>query len=381
MKWRERLTAIFGPGLFAGVTCGDWLRTLRAHGCRIAPKHWLNAWSITYGSVSNSLAARLERWRFADRVATTEVPPPVIILGHWRSGTTLLHNLLCQGGRFAFPNLFQVMYPHTFLTAEAVQSRLWAYFLPRTRCGLDNVALAWDAPYEDEFATATLTGLSPYLTPPFPEGRARYDRYLTFRDASREEAGAWQQALLGFLRKVTWKYGRPLVLKSPGHTCRIRLLLEMFPEAKFVHIHRHPCEVFRSSMRMMEVMQSMWALQRHDGVDWEARVIRQYREMYDVFFEERGLIPPGQFHEVRFADLEANPVATVRGIYEGLSLPEFAEVEPALRGYVASLAGYRKNEFPPLAEEVVQRLAREWGRCFEEWGYEVGEASPAKSLM
>jgi hypothetical protein len=369
MKWRERLTEIFGPGLFAGVTCGDWVRTLRAHGGRIAPRHWLNAWSISYGSVLNSMVARLERWRFSARVAATEVPPPVIILGHWRSGTTLLHNLLCQDRRLAFPNLFQVMYPHTFLTVEAVQSRLWAFFLPRTRLGLDNVRLAWDAPYEDEFATAILTGLSPYLSPAFPAGSERYDRYLTFREASRDEVVAWQQALLEFLRKLTWKYGKPLVLKSPGHTCRIRLLLEMFPEAKFVHIHRHPCEVFRSSMRMMEVMQSMWALQRDNGVDWEMRVIRQYREMYDVFFEERGLIPAGQFHEVRFADLEADPVGTVQGIYEGLSLPEFAEVEPALRGYVTSLAGYRKNEFRPLAAPVAQRLRREWGRCFEEWGY------------
>jgi hypothetical protein len=147
----------------------------------------------------------------------------------------------------------------------------------------------------------------------------------------------------------------------------------MFPEAKFVHIHRHPCEVFLSSMRMMGVMRSMWALQRDNGVDWEQRVIRQYREMYDAFFEERALIPQGQFHEVRFADLETDPVGTVRRIYAGLSLPEFAEVEPALREYVASLAGYRKNEFAPLAADVVERLWREWARCFEEWGYCVGE--------
>jgi len=352
---------------------------LREHRCRIAPRHWLNAASISCGSVSNSILGRLEQWRYGERIAVTRVLPPVIILGHWRSGTTLLHNLLSQDMRYAFPNLYQVLYPHTFLTTEGLMSWLTAFFLPRTRCGVDNMRLAWDAPYEDEFATATLTGLSPYWTPALPQGRARYDRYLTFRDASREEVIAWQQALIGFLQKLTWKYGRPLVLKSPGHTCRIRLLLELFPEAKFVHIHRHPCDVFRSTMRMMSVMRSMWALQRDDGVDWEERVIQQHREIYDVFFEERPLIPRGQYHEVRYAELERDPVGTVREIYERLSLPDFAEAEPTLRKYVASLAGYRKNEFPPLPADVAQRLQREWRRCFEEWGYEVGAESPARS--
>jgi len=100
--------------------------------------------------------------------------------------------------------------------------------------------------------------------------------------------------------------------------------------------------------------------------DW---VIGQYREMYEAYFEERGIIPAGRHSEVRFEDIEANPIGELRRIYEALSLPDFSEVEPAIKDYVASLAGYKKNAFPEIAADLRSRIAREWSRCFEEWGY------------
>jgi hypothetical protein len=101
------------------------------------------------------------------------------------------------------------------------------------------------------------------------------------------------------------------------------------------------------------------------------RSLRQYREVYDVFFEERGLIPKGHFHEIGFEALEADPIGQVRGMYEALALPDFGHVEPALRRYLAAIAGYRKNTLPELPAELRSRLAREWRRCFDEWGYPV----------
>jgi hypothetical protein len=167
------------------------------------------------------------------------------------------------------------------------------------------------------------------------------------------------------------KYGRPLVLKSPGHTCRIRLLLELFPGAKFVHVHRDPYAVFQSTRHTVQKVAPLMALQRPDYGDVAERALRQYREVYDVFFEERGLIPKGHFHEVRFEALEADPVGQVRGIYEALGLPDFRQAEPALWRYVESLSGYRKNTLPEVPAGMRQRIAGEWRRCFEEWGYPV----------
>jgi|GEM_PF-5298004 len=103
-------------------------------------------------------------------------------------------------------------------------------------------------------------------------------------------------------------------------SCRIKVLLELFPEARFVHIRRNPYDVFRSTQHWVRTGTSVWALQRPDHGDLEGRTLRQYREVYDVFFEERGLIPGGHFHEIGFEALEADPIGQVRGIYEALAL-------------------------------------------------------------
>jgi hypothetical protein len=202
----------------------------------------------------------------------------------------------------------------------------------------------------------------------FPRRREHYDRYLTFRGVPEAELRRWREELLRFLRKLTRKYHRPLVLKSPPHTGRIRLLLEMFPHARFVHIHRDPYAVFASSRRTFRVNGLLNGLQHPRGDD-EGWVLGQYRALYDAFFEERGLIPAGHFHEVGFERLEADPIGEVGRIYEALGLPDFSHVEPALRRYVDSIAGYRKNASPPLSDELRRRIVAEWRPCFEEWGY------------
>jgi hypothetical protein len=332
--------------------------------------YWGRAVLITLASIPNTLLAACENWLYGRKVRTAAVAPPLFILGSWRSGTTHLHNLLSQDDRFAYPTTYQVFYPHTFLTTEKWNAKLVGFFLPSKR-PQDNVALGVGAPQEDEFALCSLTGRAWPMDWAFCGRADHYGRYLTLRQASTDEITEWKSALAGLVRKLSFKYGRPLVLKSPGHTCRIRLLLELFPEAKFVHIHRNPYDVFRSTQHMIRTVMPWWALQQWDYSDLEGRTLRQYREVYDVFFEERELIPRGRFHEIGFEALEADPIGQVRGIYEALALPDFRHVEPALRRYVESVSGYKKNTLPDLPQEPRQRIAGEWRRCFDEWGYRM----------
>jgi hypothetical protein len=371
MSWREAFLVRFGAGAFTGITLGRWLRVLRDNHFDVDRPYWGRAALITLASLPNTLLAAWENWFYGRKVRDARVAPPLFILGIWRSGTTHLHNLLAQDDRFAYPTTYQVFYPHTFLTTEKRNARLVAFFLPKKR-PQDNMALGVWEPQEDEFALCSLTGRAWPLAWAFPRRADHYGRYLTLRQASAGEAAEWKSALAGLVRKLSFKYGgRPLVLKSPGHTCRIRLLLDLFPEAKFVHIHRNPYDVFRSTQHMVRTVTPWWALQRPDNSDLEGRTLRQYREVYDVFFEERGLIPKGHFHEVGFEALEADPIGQVQGIYEALALPAFGHVEPALRRYLAAIAGYRKNTLPELPAELRSRVAREWRRCFDEWGYPV----------
>src|SRR5262249_13355793 len=119
----------------------------------------------------------------------------------------------------------------------------------------------------------------------FPRRADHYHRYLTFREAPAGELAEWKSALTGFVRKLAVKYGRPLVLKSPGHTCRIKLLLELYPEDRFVHIHRNPYVVFQSTRHMLRAVAPWFALQRPRFDDLDDRTIRLYKEVYEVFFE------------------------------------------------------------------------------------------------
>jgi hypothetical protein len=369
MSWRERLFLICGPGLFAGITFGDWLALLRENRYDIDPKYAWRAAIITLGSLGNSLARWREQRAHGAEIAATAVPPPLFVLGVWRSGTTHLQNLLAVDPRLAFPTWYQASYPHTFLTTEATAGRLAGFFVPRKRLQ-DNMTFGFSHPAEEEFALAVATPLSPMLSWAFPRRAEHYDRYLTLRDVPAAEAAAWKAALLAFVRKLTWKHGKPLVLKSPAQTARIRLLLDLFPEAKFVHIHRHPYAVIESALHTTRKLLPFFALQR-PALDIEGRAIRQYREICDAYFEDKALIPPGRLHEVRFEDLESDPVGEMRRLYEALGLPDFGEVEPAVRSYVGTLLGYRKNPHAGLDAGMKQRITDECRRCFVIWGYPV----------
>jgi hypothetical protein len=226
-----------------------------------------------------------------------------------------------------------------------------------------------DSAAEDEFALCVLTRISPLLGWVYPNRHEYYDRHLTLDELSEEERERWRQALLLFVRKLTLKYRRPLVLKSPPHTARIRLLLELFPGAKFVHIHRDPFTVFLSSRHTFLSNAPFCALERPILDDLDEWILRQYRTMYDAYFAQREAIPPDHFHELAFHQLEADPVGEVERLYTSLAISNFHEVRPRLEAYVRSLAGYRKNAHPALTEHLRARIAEAWEPCFRAWGY------------
>ena len=366
MKWRKAFIEHFGPGGFSGTSFGDWLRVLRDNRFAIDIKYWPRAAMITYNSIVNSLVRRWEFMRHDAAIARTPVQPPLFILGIWRSGTTHLHNLMAKDDRFAYPNTYQVLYPHTFLTTEPSGSRVMQWMMPPTR-PMDNVKSGVDEPQEDEFALVA-SGLSFMLgLVVFPRNQQLYQKYLTLRDLSPNELQRWKSALLEFLQKLTLKYSRPLVLKSPAHTGRLHVLLDLFPDAKFVHIHRDPYTVFQSTLHTWHQVKTFWGLQ--NGQVDENRVLQDYAEVYEAFFAQRHRLTEQNYCEVRFEDLEREPIEQIRSIYRHLDLPDFSHVEPPICDYVQSLTGYRRNTFPVLSDHQRQQVSHAWHRTFEEFGY------------
>jgi hypothetical protein len=368
MAWQDTFLRRFGPGMLGGITFGDWVRLLRDNRFDVSPRAFVRAMAITAQSAQNSVLKRFEDLRYGSAVRDAEVLPPLFVLGHWRSGTTHLHNLLAADERFAFPNNYQALFPHAMLSMERVQSPFIQWFLAPRR-PMDNVEWTMRSPQEDEFALCVTTFMSPCMGWFFPKRRGHYDRYLTFRGVDEREVRQWQAALLEYVRRLSWKYKRPLVLKSPPHTARVRRLLEVFPGAKFVHVHRDPYAVFSSTRKMLTVNFGLHCLQRPPLEELDEWIIRQYRAMYDAFFEERAMIPPGHYHEVCFEELEADPVGEVERVYDALGLADFSVARPTLERYVSGIRGYRKNEFPALPAALRRRIVEAWRPCFEEWGY------------
>lgn len=366
-EWRHTLLRRLGPGVLAGITYQQWSSLRKKFPIDFAL--WPRVLMITCQSLKNSFWIGRER-QLEAKLKNIVIEPPIFILGHWRNGTTHLHNLMTQDQRFGYPNNYQVSFPHTFLTTEKRETPMLSFFLPKRR-PMDNVEMTIAAPQEDEFALCATTFKSPCMAWVFPRHKEEFEKYLTFREVDRSEISEWKEALCAFLRKLQWRDNRPLVLKSPPHTARIRLLLELFPNAKFVHIHRDPVPVFQSTRQTFQIIMNWHNLQRPEVTDLDGWLIRQYRVMYDAFFEDRARIPAGQYCEVAFENLERDPVSEIRKIYDALNLPDFASSEPRLRKYVNSLVDYKRNSFFDLDSYLKTRLRAEWHKCFDEWGYSI----------
>jgi len=358
---------VFSP--LAGVTLGDWRRVLRKRGRPVPPRYWPRVAFTAAMSLLNSAVSYRER-RHEHAIEDAHVEAPVFIIGHHRSGTTHLWKLLATDERFAYPSLTETLFPHTFLTFEPIAQTLAQKFSPQER-PQDDVKVAADAPLGEEWALCTSTGLSPHMARHFPEEREQFKKYLTMRDATAAERTRWKQALDRFARKLLVRYessSTPL-FKAPHHTARIPLLLDLYPNARFVHIYRNPYRVFKSTMRMEKEALPLCRYQRGGTDTLETFVLWRYRTLYDRFFEDAGAIPDGQLTQVRFEDLVDNRVGTVNRIYDELGLSGFETTKPRLERYVASIADYETNSYPDLSPEKRRQIAQAWRPSFQRWNY------------
>ena len=353
-----------------GMTTSRFWSLLAENRFAVDPPYWTVAALVATVSLVNLINKRREDGRHAAAVDQVQVDRPLFVLGHWRSGTTLLHELLSQDDRLAYPSLFQVLRPHTFLTDERGIAKRLLQLGPQKR-PMDNMRFSLKSPSEDEFALMQLCGHSPMLGWIFPRRAQHYDRYLTFQDVPMDEVRQWQRALRAFLKKLTYRYQRPLVIKSPTHTGRVRLLLDTFPDARFVHIHRDPYRVFQSTECLYRRGVPVLALQRPVKGRLVETILRRYRLIYDAFFEQRTLIPKGQYCEVCFEDLERDAPGQLAGIYDQLDLGDFCQAEPSIRTYLDGVSQYKKNTYRPLPQRLKERIATSWQRSFREWGYSV----------
>lgn len=318
----------------------------------------------------NSGVAHIEKSRYGKEIDTVKIKSPVFVVGHHRSGTTHLWNILTQDRRFAYPTVLQSVFPHTFLVFEDAVHGLARRFAPSKR-PQDNVEFNPDSPMEAERAISAATFLSIQMARHFPEKRDQFKKYLTMRDADDAEKRAWKSAVKEFAQKLLIRHGKDSILlfKGPDQTAKIRLLLELFPDARFIHIHRDPYEVFRSTMNMEKKTIPLYAYQKTDYKYLEDFVLWRYSEMYDAFLEDIKLIPDGQFTQISYEELDKNPLETIGKVYRDVQLPSFDKARSNIVKYLLSIADYNKNRYPELPAEQKKKIEHLWKRYLEEFGY------------
>jgi hypothetical protein len=212
---------------------------------------------------------------------------------------------------------------------------------------------------------------SPYLAMVFPNRLFQYREYFDLQDLPPEEVDQWKRCFLRFLKQITVRNSKRIVLKSPTHTYRVKILLELFPNARFVHIVRDPYVVFPSTMNMWQTNYLLQGLQHPTFEGLEEYVFDNFVRMYEKLDEVRPLIDRSRFYELRYEDLVRNPIEQLRAIYENLELGNFEQVLPKLKQYIANTSDYKTNRYE-LPTELWEAITARWGDVIRRYGYQCG---------
>lgn len=353
------------------MRAGVWWGLLWANRFRISPSRLHIAIGVSIFTPFNDLGALLQWAIFGGKIRRAKIEcPPVFVLGHWRSGTTLLHELLATDSQFASPSTYQCFAPSHHLVSEWFFVRFGRFLLPEKR-PMDNMKAGWELPQEDEFALMNLGVPTPYLRIAFPHTQDRAMEYFNLSEVSERHRGRWAEALDWFMRTLTVRYpGKRLVMKSPPHTGRIEELARLYPGAKFIHLVRDPRKLFLSTIRLWKSLDWIQALQTDISED-EMRqyVVQCMQEMYRNFQQDVENLPNGSVVELRYEDLVADPAGTIERLYAELDLGDFSAMRPALDQRLEGHDSYVPNQHKQDAESDAI-INREWGEYMKRYGYE-----------
>lgn len=367
--------------LITGIELPQWLSLLKTNDYQVDSTYAHRAAWVSALSLPTMALGRVEDARFGRQLAAMEIDPePIFVLGHWRSGTTHLHNLLGRVPEHTYSTVYQVVMPGNFLTTGKVLPDLTSRLMDDTRT-YDNVKQGWHEAAEDEIALAKLTGLSPYISFMFPDQGAKYEKYVDFIEATHDERERWKQALRYFIKKIMLATdGKRVIIKSCTHTARIRLLLEMFPNARFVFIHRHPYEVFLSTLHMRS--HTDWENFFHRPEEaWEAQSHAQTlalgQRIFERYLADRHLIPEENLVELAYSDLVGHELAVMERLWDTLRIPGWDNAERVLQTYVDGLAGYQTNKLKRISKRDKDAVYQSWQSMFDAFGYDREYSSPA----
>ena len=364
----------WAPRMWQGCIFHSWIRILVKNHFLIHPSKWYIGFIITVVSILHLGLRLLQKGLYGTIPEKTQLKePPVFIIGHWRTGTTLLHELLILDPRHNFPNTYQCLEPNHFLLTEKLFKKYFNFLLPNKR-PMDNMEAGWDKPQEDEFALCMMGQHSPYLDVAFPNNKPFDKDAFEIASLPRRKRECWKRDFKRFLSELTYNDSRRLVLKSPTHTARIGTLLELFPEARFIHIVRDPYVVFPSTVNLWKSLYDTHGMQNPNYQGIEEKVISEFNILYKCVDRDKSLLKSNRFFEVRYEDLIKDPFATIKSMYKELELGDFSTVAPHVQRYLNNRKDYKTNKYKPLEPRLLSLINERWGNVIDRYGYPRREA-------
>ncbi len=300
---------------------------------------------------------------------------PIFIIGHWRSGTTHLHNLLCQDKQMAYVSTYQSVFPDTLFNklGRFLFKGFSTLLIPGTRKG-DNVTLGSSLPQEEEFALGDKTPFCFYFFWMFPTKMiSYYNSFIRFDNIDVNHLNKWKSDYKLLIKKaIKNSKGNVLLSKNPPNTGRVKTLLEMFPDAKFIHIHRNPIEVFLSTQNFYNKMLPPLQLQDISKEDIDLNIQNIYKKIMSDYFEQKELIPSGNLIEVSFYELEDDPKKILKKIYTTLNIDNFDIASKNFEAYIDKLKSYKKNKHI-IKKKQLDILMKEWDFSMEKLNYSLSD--------
>lgn len=318
--------------------------------------------------------AAFQNRRYKKRLAHLPLEKdPVFILGHWRSGTTFVHNVLSCDKRFGYNTTYQTVFPHLMLWGQGFFKSTMSWLMPDKR-PTDNMELAVDLPQEEEFALANMMPYTYYNFWFLPKYMQEYaDRFLTFEKATPEELKTFEDTFKKLIKISLWNTkGEQFLSKNPPHTGRVKELLQMFPNAKFIYLVRNPFTVLESTRSFFTNTIQPLKLQDFSNDEIERKTLDIYTQLYNKYEADKHLIPKGNLIEVKFEDFEADALGMTEKIYKTLGLADFEVARPAIEKYVGNKKGYKKNKYK-YDDRTVQLVKENWSFALNQWGYNLDE--------
>lgn len=305
-----------------------------------------------------------------ERMEKKPIKEPVFIIGHWRSGTTFVHNVISCDPQFGYCTTYQTVFPHLMLYASRFFKWCASVLMPSTR-PTDSLELSVEQPQEEEFALANMTHMSFYHFWLFPRRFAEWrEKALLLQSASREEYDEFCQTTRKMISiSLHCQQKERFLSKNPPHTARVKALLETYPDAKFIHIVRNPYTVFESTRNFFTNTIRPLQLQNISPEELEQEILTTYTALHNKYEAEKGLIPEGNLIEIRFEDFEADPMGVTEQIYSKLKLGSFDEAKQYMGRYVNSKRGFRKNKYD-YDSRTIDLVNSHWGYAVEQWNYE-----------